>query len=62
MSVILKGFRSQRGVLFNNLPEFEPNEVGMVLKLDKNDQRDILDQSIEVTNLLQLSEFGSSSQ
>ncbi len=46
--VALKGFRFQRAVLLDGRLEFKRNEVAMIMKLDKNDPRDILEQSIEV--------------
>ena len=49
--IFLKGFRYQRAVSLNGPLEFKLNEVVRILKLDKNDRRDILDQSMEVVEL-----------
>ena len=49
--IFLKGFRYQRAVSLNGPLEFKRNEVERILKLDKNDRRDILDQSMEVIEL-----------
>ena len=48
--IFLKGFRLQRALTLNGL-ERNRNEVAMFLKLDENDRRDVLDQSIEVVRL-----------
>ena len=49
--IFLKGFRFQRAVSLDGPLEFKRNEVARILKLDKNDRRDILDQSMEVIEL-----------
>ena len=49
--IFLKGFRFQRAVSLDGLLEYKRNEVARILKLDKNDRRDILDQSEEVIEL-----------
>ena len=49
--IFLKGFRFQRAVSLDGLLEFKRNEVARILKMDKNDRRDILDQSTEVIEL-----------
>lgn len=49
--LMLKGFRYQRALTLDGLLEFKRNEVAMVMKLDKTDARDVLEQSIEVVEL-----------
>ena len=49
--IFLKGFRFQRAVSLNGPLEYKRNEVARILKLDKNDRRYILEQSIEVIEL-----------
>ena len=49
--IFLKGFRFQRAVSLNGQLEFKRNEVARILKLDKTDRRDILEQSIEVVEI-----------
>lgn len=49
--IFLKGFQLQRARTLNGLLERNRNEVALVLKLDKTDRRDMLDQSIEVVKL-----------
>ena len=49
--VFLKGFRFQRALSLDGLLPLKCNEVAMILKLDKNDHRDILEQSAETVHL-----------
>ena len=49
--VFLEGLRFERTISLDGLLEFKRNEVAMVMKLDRNDRRDILEQSIEVVEL-----------
>ena len=49
--IFLKGFRFQRAVSLGGPLEAKRNEVARILKLDKNDRRDILDQSTETIKL-----------
>ena len=49
--IFLKGFRFQRAISLDGRLEFKRNEVARILKLDKNDRRDTLEQSIEVIEL-----------
>ena len=49
--IFLRGFRYQRAVSLGGPLEYKRNEVARILKLDKNDRRDILDQSIEIIEL-----------
>ena len=49
--ISLTGFRFERAVSLDGLLEFKGNEVAMISKLDKNDRRDILEQSTEVVQL-----------
>ncbi len=49
--ITLKGLPFQRATSLQDLLEFKRNEVAMILKLDGDDPRDILEQSIEVVEL-----------
>ena len=49
--ILLKGFLFQRTRLLKGLLEFKRNEVAMILTIDKDDTRDILEQSVLVVGL-----------
>ena len=49
--IFLKGFRLQRALTLNGLLKRNRNEVALILKLDRTDLRDMLDQSIEIVKL-----------
>lgn len=49
--LFLRGLRFQRTLSLDGVLPFKRNEVAMILKLDKNDHRDILEQSAKTVEL-----------